>query len=92
MKISLPDGVQVFTAYGATESLPIAIIGSDQILSDMRHGTAPTGTDISANEVIFTISDKNHRAPKCRVWQKSACPLFRGDRGAMPTTHAIGGG
>jgi acyl-CoA synthetase (AMP-forming)/AMP-acid ligase II len=31
--------VQVFTPYGATESLPVAIIGSDEILSDTRHGT-----------------------------------------------------
>ena len=30
----LPEGVQVFTPYGATESLPVASIGSDEILGD----------------------------------------------------------
>ncbi len=35
----LPPGVQVFTPYGATESLPVAVIGSDEILGDTRHET-----------------------------------------------------
>lgn len=35
----LTDGAQVFTPYGATESLPVAVLGSDAILSDTRHGT-----------------------------------------------------
>lgn len=35
----LDDGAQVFTPYGATESLPVAVIGSDEILSDTRHAT-----------------------------------------------------
>ena len=30
----LPPGVQVFTPYGATEALPVALIGSDEILSE----------------------------------------------------------
>eukprot|EP00456_Euglypha_rotunda_P024429 TRINITY_DN19_c0_g1_i4.p1 TRINITY_DN19_c0_g1~~TRINITY_DN19_c0_g1_i4.p1 ORF type:complete len:564 (-),score=114.53 TRINITY_DN19_c0_g1_i4:3948-5639(-) len=36
----LSPGVQIFTPYGATESLPVAVIGSDEILSDTRHQTA----------------------------------------------------
>jgi acyl-CoA synthetase (AMP-forming)/AMP-acid ligase II len=32
----LPAGVQVFTPYGATESLPVASIGSAEILSETR--------------------------------------------------------
>jgi acyl-CoA synthetase (AMP-forming)/AMP-acid ligase II len=35
----LEPGVQVFTPYGATESLPIASIGSDEILHETRHCT-----------------------------------------------------
>ena len=32
----LPPGVQVFTPYGATEALPVANIGSDEILDETR--------------------------------------------------------
>jgi acyl-CoA synthetase (AMP-forming)/AMP-acid ligase II len=32
----LPTGVQVFTPYGATEALPVANIGSDEILNETR--------------------------------------------------------
>jgi acyl-CoA synthetase (AMP-forming)/AMP-acid ligase II len=35
----LPPGVQVFTPYGATEALPVANIGSDEILGETRHLT-----------------------------------------------------
>jgi acyl-CoA synthetase (AMP-forming)/AMP-acid ligase II len=36
----LSDGVQIYTPYGATEALPVANIGSDEILNDTRHLTA----------------------------------------------------
>ena len=35
----LPPGAQVFTPYGATECLPVASIGSDEILGETRHAT-----------------------------------------------------
>lgn len=35
----LTDGAQVFTGYGATESLPVASIGSDEILGVTQYGT-----------------------------------------------------
>jgi acyl-CoA synthetase (AMP-forming)/AMP-acid ligase II len=35
----LPSGVQLFTPYGATESLPVANVGSDTILNDTRYQT-----------------------------------------------------
>jgi acyl-CoA synthetase (AMP-forming)/AMP-acid ligase II len=35
----LAPGVQVFTPYGATEALPVASIGSDEILGETRHAT-----------------------------------------------------
>ncbi|MBS0204280.1 MAG: AMP-binding protein [Planctomycetes bacterium] len=39
----LAPGVQIYTPYGATESLPVAVIGSDEILTDTRHVTAQGG-------------------------------------------------
>ncbi len=36
----LAPGVQIFTPYGATESLPVAVIGSDEILKETRYQTA----------------------------------------------------
>lgn len=36
---ALPEGAQVFTPYGATESLPVAVIGSEEILGDTRNAT-----------------------------------------------------
>ena len=35
----LRPGVQVFTPYGATECLPVASIGSDEVLGETRHRT-----------------------------------------------------
>ncbi len=35
----LREGVQIFTPYGATESLPVANIGSDEILAETRYLT-----------------------------------------------------
>ena len=36
----LTPGVQIFTPYGATESLPVAVIGSDEVLTETHHKTA----------------------------------------------------
>ncbi len=36
----LPEGVQVFTPYGATESLPVASIGTDEIFGDTAQRTS----------------------------------------------------
>ncbi|MGL5097167.1 MAG: fatty acid CoA ligase family protein, partial [Planctomycetia bacterium] len=36
---ALPPGAQVFTPYGATESLPVASIGSDEVLGETRNAT-----------------------------------------------------
>lgn len=36
----LPEKTQVYTPYGATEALPIASVGSDEILGETRHETA----------------------------------------------------
>jgi acyl-CoA synthetase (AMP-forming)/AMP-acid ligase II len=36
----LPRDARIFTPYGATEALPVAVIGSDEILQDTRERTA----------------------------------------------------
>ena len=36
----LTPGTQIFTPYGATESLPVAVIGSHEVLLETRHLTA----------------------------------------------------
>ena len=35
----VPEGVEVFTPYGATESLPVAVLGTKTILGETRHET-----------------------------------------------------
>lgn len=60
----LAPGVQVFTPYGATESLPVSSIGSDEILRETRQATRAgrgvcVGRPISPMRVrIIKISDE----------------------------------
>lgn len=60
----LPSGTQVFTPYGATECLPIAVIGSDEILGETRRqtdrgGGICVGRPVARIEVkIIRISDE----------------------------------
>ena len=68
----LAPGVQIFTPYGATESLPVAVIGSDEILAETRylteqgHGTC-VGRPVRGMDVsIIGITD----AP-IDTWQDS---------------------
>lgn len=59
----LSPGVQIYTPYGATEALPVAVIGSDEVLQDTRHQTARgagtcVGRPVTGLEVrIIRISD-----------------------------------
>jgi acyl-CoA synthetase (AMP-forming)/AMP-acid ligase II len=59
----LPKGAQIFTPYGATECLPVASIGSDEILGETRHRTAEGAgvcvgrTVPGVNARIIRISD-----------------------------------
>ncbi|MGA1825517.1 MAG: fatty acid CoA ligase family protein [bacterium] len=39
----IPKGIEIFTPYGATESLPISVIGSKTILNETRHSTDKGG-------------------------------------------------
>ena len=47
----LEPGVQIFTPYGATESLPVCSIGSDEILGETRHAT-DRGAGVCVGRVI----------------------------------------
>ncbi|MCK5379579.1 MAG: AMP-binding protein, partial [Acidobacteria bacterium] len=70
----MDEGGQIFTPYGATESLPVASIGSDEILSETRHdsdrgrGTC-VGLPVPSAEVrvIRTIDEPIER------WDESLC-------------------
>ncbi len=59
----LAPGTQIYTPYGATEALPVAVIGSDEVLQDTRHQTARgagtcVGRPVAGLEVrIIRISD-----------------------------------
>lgn len=60
----LAPGVQIYTPYGATESLPITVIGSDEIRSETRHQSAQgagtcVGRPVAGMQVsIIRISDE----------------------------------
>lgn len=70
----LPDGSQIFTPYGATESLPVAVIGSDEILRETRQLTAQgagtcVGRPVAGIEVrIIGITDQ-----PIPEWDESLC-------------------
>jgi acyl-CoA synthetase (AMP-forming)/AMP-acid ligase II len=60
----LAPGVQIYTPYGATEALPVAVIGSEEVLNDTRHRTAEgagtcVGRPVAGIEVrIIRITDE----------------------------------
>jgi acyl-CoA synthetase (AMP-forming)/AMP-acid ligase II len=60
----LSPGTQIYTPYGATEALPVAVIGSDEVLNETRHKTAAgagtcVGKPVPGIEVrIIRISDE----------------------------------
>lgn len=70
----LPPGVQVFTPYGATEALPVANIGSDEILGETRFATEQgkgvcVGRTVPGVTVhVIRISDD-----PIPVWDDSLC-------------------
>lgn len=87
------EGAQVFTPYGATESLPVASIGSDEILSETRYGTERgrgtcVGLPVPSAEVrVIETSDQPIEA-----WSRDLCvePGVIGEivvKGPQVTTH-----
>jgi olefin beta-lactone synthetase len=60
----LAPGVQIYTPYGATEALPVTVIGSDEVLNETRHKTAQglgtcVGKPVAGIDVkIIRISDE----------------------------------
>ena len=60
----LSPGTQIYTPYGATEALPVAVIGSEEVLGETRHKTAAgagtcVGKPVPGIEVrIIRISDE----------------------------------
>ncbi len=68
----LPEGAEVFTPYGATESLPVALIGSNEVLAETRYATDEgrgvcVGRPVPSIEVsIIAITDD-----PIRSWSKA---------------------
>jgi acyl-CoA synthetase (AMP-forming)/AMP-acid ligase II len=85
----LPEGVQVFTPYGATEALPVANIGSREILNETRHLTDQgkgvcIGRPVAGMQVsVIPISDES--VPE---WNESLC-LPRGEIGEFVVRGAV---
>jgi olefin beta-lactone synthetase len=85
----LSEGAQVHTPYGATESLPVASIGSDVLLRDTRQATEGgcgvcVGRPVHGMHVrIIPISDET-----IRKWDESCC-LVRGEIGEIAVSGPV---
>lgn len=53
----LSPGAQIFTPYGATECLPVASIGSDEILNETRHRT-DAGAGVCVGRTVQGLTAK----------------------------------
>ncbi len=79
----LPDGVQIFTPYGATEALPVANIGSVEILAETRpltergHGVCVGRPFAGMTVRIIRICDE-----PIAEWDESLC-LSAGEVGEI---------
>jgi len=67
MRHILPAGVQVHTPYGATESLPVATVGSDEVLAETHAATAAgagvcVGRPVAGIDVRIAAIDDHPRA------------------------------
>lgn len=86
----LPAGAQVFTPYGATECLPVASIGSTEILSDTRQRT-DEGAGVCIGRPIPGVTVKVMRISDVPVaeWE-DALELPTGEIGeiAVKAAHA----
>ncbi len=85
----LPDGIEVLTSYGATESLPVALLGSTEILRETRQLTDQgagvcVGRPAPGIEVrILPIHDE-----PIESWSEDL-PLTQGEIGEMVVRGAV---
>ena len=85
----LPDGIDVLTSYGATESLPVSLLGSREILRDTRRLTDQgrgvcVGRPIPAMDVrIVPIHDE-----PIESWTENL-PLPQGEIGEIVVRGAV---
>ncbi len=70
----LSPGVQVFTPYGATEALPVANIGSDEILGETRFATEQ-GKGVCVGQPVpgVTVSVIRISDDPIPTWDESLC-------------------
>ncbi len=79
----LRPGVQVFTPYGATESLPVCNIGSDEILGETRHETTKgAGVCVGRPVAGMTARVIRIRDDAILAWSDDL-PLPRGEIGEI---------
>jgi acyl-CoA synthetase (AMP-forming)/AMP-acid ligase II len=72
----LPPGVQVFTPYGATESLPVASIGSDEVIAETRHATnRGAGVCVGRPAPNMTVRVIRVTDDPIPTWDDDATPL-----------------
>jgi acyl-CoA synthetase (AMP-forming)/AMP-acid ligase II len=70
----LPPGVHVFTPYGATEALPVANIGSDEILNETRYATEQ-GKGVCVGRTVpgVTVHVVRISDDPIATWDESLC-------------------
>jgi acyl-CoA synthetase (AMP-forming)/AMP-acid ligase II len=88
----LSPGAQVFTPYGATECLPVASIGSDEILGETRHRT-DAGAGVCVGRPLAGVAAKIMRISDDPIAHWSdALELPAGEIGeiAVRAEHASG--
>jgi acyl-CoA synthetase (AMP-forming)/AMP-acid ligase II len=86
----LPRGAQVFTPYGATECLPVASIGSDEILGETRDRTA-AGAGVCVGRPVQGVETRIIRISDSAIAQwDDALELPAGEVGeiAVKAAHA----
>ncbi len=77
----LPDGVEVFTPYGATEALPVASIGSREILAETRSLT-DQGRGVCVGRPVAGVT--------VRVIRISDDPVAEWDEALLAPPGAVG--
>ncbi len=86
---ALPEGVEILTSYGATESLPVSVIGSEAILGETsritdRGGGVCVGRPVPGLDVrIIPIHDESVEA-----WSEDL-PLATGEIGEIVVRGAV---
>ena len=87
MAARLEPPAQIYTPYGATEALPVASIGSDEILGETRHAT-DQGMGVCVGRPVAGIEVQDHPDPRRADPRPGpttcSCPTARSARSSWP--------